>query len=111
MDTSVCNEGGGDDEACSEPLSSNALLEKDTSSRTSCYKYKEERASPSIGTRKDYGYLCNEGGGDEEACSEPLSSNPLLEKDTSSSTSGYKYREEWASVKMGIEPTAARHLG
>jgi len=39
------NEGGGDDEACSEPLSSNALLEKDTSSRTSGYKYREERAS------------------------------------------------------------------
>jgi hypothetical protein len=41
----------------------------------------------------------NEGGGDEEACSEPLSSNALLERYTSSSTSGYKYREEWASVK------------
>ena len=46
----------------------------------------------------------NEGGGDEEACSEPLSSNALLEKDTSSRTSGYKYREERASVrgKAGI---------
>ncbi|XP_052248173.1 uncharacterized protein LOC127856165 isoform X15 [Dreissena polymorpha] len=81
------NEGGGDEEACSEPLSSNALLEKDTSSRTSGYKYREERAS----------VRGNEGGGDEEACSEPLSSNALLEKDTSSRTSGYKYREERAS--------------
>ncbi|XP_052236283.1 uncharacterized protein LOC127848038 [Dreissena polymorpha] len=81
------NEGDGDKEACSEPLSSNALLEKkDTSSRTSGYKYREERA-------------CNEGGGDEEACSEPVSSNALLEKDTSSRTSGVKYREERASVR------------
>ncbi|XP_052248174.1 uncharacterized protein LOC127856165 isoform X16 [Dreissena polymorpha] len=80
-------EGGGDEEACSEPLSSNALLEKDTSSHTSGYKYREERAS----------VRGNEGGGDEEACSEPLSSNALLEKDTSSRTSGYKYREERAS--------------
>ncbi|XP_052248175.1 uncharacterized protein LOC127856165 isoform X18 [Dreissena polymorpha] len=78
-------EGGGDEEACSEPLSSNALLEKDTSSHTSGYKYREERAS----------VRGNEGGGDEEACSEP--SNALLEKDTSSRTSGYKYREERAS--------------
>ncbi|XP_052226674.1 uncharacterized protein LOC127841672 isoform X7 [Dreissena polymorpha] len=83
------NEGGGDEEACSEPLSSNALLEKDTSSRTSGYKYREERAS----------VRGNEGGGDEEACSEPLSSNALLEKDKSSRTSGYKYREERASVR------------
>ncbi|XP_052248168.1 uncharacterized protein LOC127856165 isoform X10 [Dreissena polymorpha] len=82
-------EGGGDEEACSEPLSSNALLEKDTSSHTSGYKYREERAS----------VRGNEGGGDEEACSEPLSSNALLEKDTSSRTSGYKYREERASVR------------
>ncbi|XP_052248172.1 uncharacterized protein LOC127856165 isoform X14 [Dreissena polymorpha] len=81
------NEGGGDEEACSEPLSSNALLEKDTSLRTSGYKYREERAN----------VRGNEGGGDEEACSEPLSSNALLEKDTSSRTSGYKYREERAS--------------
>ncbi|XP_052248165.1 uncharacterized protein LOC127856165 isoform X8 [Dreissena polymorpha] len=83
------NEGGGDEEACSEPLSSNALLEKDTSSRTSGYKYREERAS----------VRGNEGGGDEEACSEPLSSNALLEKDTSLRTSGYKYREERANVR------------
>ncbi|XP_052248170.1 uncharacterized protein LOC127856165 isoform X13 [Dreissena polymorpha] len=82
-------EGGGDEEACSEPLSSNALLEKDTSSHTSGYKYREERAS----------VRGNEGGGDKEACSEPLSSNALLEKDTSSRTSGYKYREERASVR------------
>jgi len=46
----------------------------------------------------------NEGGGDEEAFSEPVSSNTLLEKDTSSRTSGYKYSEERASVrgKAGI---------
>ncbi|KAH3772411.1 hypothetical protein DPMN_173749 [Dreissena polymorpha] len=85
------NEGGGDEEACSEPLSSNALLEKDTSSRTSGVKYREERASNALFNTG------NEGGGDEEACSEPLSSNALLEKDTSSRTSGYKYIEERAS--------------
>ncbi|KAH3846605.1 hypothetical protein DPMN_088908 [Dreissena polymorpha] len=85
------NEGGGDEEACSEPVSSNALLEKDTSSRTSGVKYREERASNALFNTG------NEGGGDEEACSEPLSSNALLEKDTSSRTSGYKYREERAS--------------
>ena len=46
----------------------------------------------------------NEGGGDEEACSEPVSSSALLEKDTCSCTSGYEYREERASVrgKAGI---------
>ncbi|KAH3879974.1 hypothetical protein DPMN_003886 [Dreissena polymorpha] len=85
------NEGGGDEEACSEPVSSNALLEKDTSSHTSGVKYREERASNALFNTG------NEGGGDEEACSEPLSSNALLEKDTSSRTSGYKYREERAS--------------
>ncbi|KAH3784540.1 hypothetical protein DPMN_162497 [Dreissena polymorpha] len=76
-----------------ERLSSNALLEKDTSLRTSGYKYRKEKAS----------VRGNKGGGDEEACSEPLSSNSLLEKDTSSSTSGYKYREERASVRGNAE--------
>ncbi|KAH3711762.1 hypothetical protein DPMN_071436, partial [Dreissena polymorpha] len=106
----VSNEGGGDDEACSEPLSSNALLEKDTSSRTSGYKYREERACKG---NNEMLWVCTllsvfnqllaseemVSDGDEEACSEPLSSNSLLEKDTSSCTSGYKYREERASVR------------
>ncbi|KAH3866008.1 hypothetical protein DPMN_029058 [Dreissena polymorpha] len=111
----ACKGCGGDEEACSEPVSSNALLEKDTSSRTSGVKYREERASVRFHallekdtSSRTSGYKYreerasvrgNEGGGDEEACSEPLSSNALLEKDKSSRTSGYKYREERASVR------------
>ncbi|XP_052250749.1 uncharacterized protein LOC127857981 isoform X4 [Dreissena polymorpha] len=83
------NEGYGDEEACSEPLSSNALLEKRT----------HLHAHLVTSTEKKGHVRGNEGGGDEEACSEPLSSNALLEKDTSSRTSGYKYREERASVR------------
>ncbi|XP_052275388.1 uncharacterized protein LOC127874799 isoform X2 [Dreissena polymorpha] len=83
------NEGYGDEEACSEPLSSNALLEKRT----------HLHAHLVTSTEKKGHVRGNEGGGDEEACSEPLSSNALLEKDKSSRTSGYKYREERASVR------------
>ncbi|XP_052233128.1 uncharacterized protein LOC127845988 [Dreissena polymorpha] len=83
------NEGDGDEEACSEPLSSNALLEKRT----------HLHAHLVTSTEKKGHVRGNEGGGDEEACSEPLSSNALLEKDTSSRTSGYKYIEERASVR------------
>ncbi|KAH3851679.1 hypothetical protein DPMN_094163 [Dreissena polymorpha] len=101
------NEGYGDEEACSEPLSSNALLEKRTHLHahlvTSTEKKGHVRADLVFKTflallflKKTRG---NEGGGDEEACSEPVSSNALLEKDTSSRTSGVKYREERASVR------------
>ncbi|KAH3803325.1 hypothetical protein DPMN_131583 [Dreissena polymorpha] len=83
------NEGYGDEEACSEPLSSNALLEKRT----------HLHAHLVTSTEKKGHVRGNEGGGDEEACSEPVSSNALLEKDTSSRTSGVKYREERASVR------------
>ncbi|KAH3717198.1 hypothetical protein DPMN_059979 [Dreissena polymorpha] len=83
------NEGDGDEEACSEPLSSNALLEKRT----------HLHAHLVTSTEKKGHVRGNEGGGDEEACSEPVSSNALLEKDTSSRTSGVKYREERASVR------------
>ncbi|XP_052248178.1 uncharacterized protein LOC127856165 isoform X19 [Dreissena polymorpha] len=64
--------------------------EKDDSFSFICYRNNH-------GWRAIWGHSGNEGGGDEEACSEPLSSNALLEKDTSSRTSGYKYREERAS--------------
>ncbi|XP_052223281.1 uncharacterized protein LOC127839119 isoform X1 [Dreissena polymorpha] len=83
------NEGYGDEEVCSEPLSSNALLEKRT----------HLHAHLVTSTEKKGHVRGNEGGGDEEACSEPVSSNALLEKDTSSRTSGVKYREERASVR------------
>ncbi|XP_052259965.1 uncharacterized protein LOC127864353 isoform X6 [Dreissena polymorpha] len=83
------NEGYGDEEACSEPLSSNALLEKRT----------HLHAHLVTSTEKKGHVRGNEGGGDEEACSEPVSSNALLKKDTSSRTSGVKYREERASVR------------
>ncbi|KAH3821605.1 hypothetical protein DPMN_123370 [Dreissena polymorpha] len=109
-----CYNDDDDEEAGFEPSSSNSAEIMDSATSTSCYKNRQERtslrtmllvASEETMTPIDFEVTRYIG---RDSQLNPIdfqvtSSIALLEEDTSSSTSGYKYREERASVREWLQ--------